>query len=87
MITFDEAKRQGNLAKHGIDLRDCANVFDQPMQTIEDSRADYGEQRLCSLGWLDGAVVLMVWVERELPHIISCRKATQHEARNYFKNL
>jgi uncharacterized DUF497 family protein len=87
MLTFDEAKRQSNLAKHGIDMGACASVFDHPMQTMEDDRSSYGEQRLCSLGWLDGTVVLMVWVERERPHIISCRKATQHETRIYFKNL
>lgn len=55
MVTFDESKRQANLAKHGIDLAKCAGVFNAPMLTEEDAREFYGEQRLKSLCWL-GAV-------------------------------
>jgi uncharacterized protein len=43
MITFDEAKRQSNLDKHGIDMALCFDVFSNPMLTIEDQRANYGE--------------------------------------------
>ncbi len=32
MITYDEAKRQANLAKHGLDLADAALVYDAPQQ-------------------------------------------------------
>ena len=88
MVTFDEPKRKSNLVKHGIDLAACTDVFDKPMVTIEDCREVYGEQRLCSLGWINtGIVVLMVWVDRELPHIISCRKATEDETRHYFRSI
>lgn len=38
MVTFDETKRKGNLAKHGIDLAACADIFDNPMVMIEDRR-------------------------------------------------
>jgi uncharacterized DUF497 family protein len=43
MITFDDAKRTANLAKHSIDLALCAAIFDAPMLTEEDSRETYGE--------------------------------------------
>ncbi|MBI4756177.1 MAG: BrnT family toxin [Betaproteobacteria bacterium] len=74
MITWNEAKRAANLAKHGIDLAECASVFDHPLVTREDARQTYGELRLQSLGLLGGHVVFMVWVERAGgAHIISCR--------------
>ena len=42
VITFDPAKRQANIDKHGIDLADCETVFDTPMLTKEDARESYG---------------------------------------------
>lgn len=86
MATCDEKKRQANIAKHGIDLADCAGVFDAPMLTTEDVREIYGEQRLKSLGWLGGRVVVLVWTDREAgPHLISCRYGDKHETQTYFK--
>ena len=75
MVTYNESKRQINIAKHdGIDLAKCECIFDSPMLTEEDTRDIYGEQRLKSLGWFDGRVVLLVWTERDTgPHLISCR--------------
>lgn len=86
MVTFDETKRQSNITKHHIDLADCEVAFDAPMLTIEDSREDYGEQRLQSLCWMKGRVVVLVWVDRDSgPHLISCRYGDKHETSRYFK--
>ena len=80
MITWDEAKRQANIEKHGIDFVGAEVIFDQPMLTREDDRAAYGEQRLQSLALLNDRVVFVVWTERETSaHIISIRKAAKHE--------
>lgn len=88
MITFDAAKRQANLADHGIDLATCESVFDGFMLTGEDRRLAYGEQRLQSLGWLVDRVVFLVWIDRPGgPHVISCREGTKHETRRYFQAL
>lgn len=39
MIVFDEAKRQINLAKHGLDLADAGLVYDAPnMITLSSPR-------------------------------------------------
>lgn len=43
MITWDENKRQSNLAKHGIDFVGAETIFDHRMVTREDTRAAYGE--------------------------------------------
>ena len=55
MYWWDEKKRKFNLAKHGIDFRDAAKVFDGPLVTVEDTREDYGEARYIALGLLEGA--------------------------------
>ena len=88
MITWDEAKRQANLRKHGIDFATCEPIFDAPLVTNEDDREAYGEQRLKSLGWLNGRVVVLIWTEREAgPHVISCRYGDIRETQRYFKEV
>lgn len=88
VVTWDERKRQANLRNHGLDFEGCETVFDAPVVTTEDSRADYGEQRLNLLGWLDGRVVHMTYTERgENLHVISLREATKYETGYYFKVL
>ena len=82
MFTWDEKKRKLNLAKHGIDFRDAAKVFDGPLVTVEDTREDYGEARYVALGLLEGIVVSMVYTERgSAIRLISIRKALKHETR------
>ena len=84
MITWDEAKRQANITKHGIDFVDCEALFDAPLVTREDNREAYGEQRLQSYGLINNTVVFMVWTDREPgPHIISIRRAKRHEQQIY----
>ena len=86
MITWDEPKRQANIKQHGIDFAGCEPIFDYPMVTVEDRREAYGKQRLQSLGFLNGCVVFVVWVDRQdAAHLISVRAATKHETRTYFK--
>jgi uncharacterized DUF497 family protein len=56
------------------------------MLTRVDASQDYGEQRLISLGWLQGRVVVLVWTDREDgPRLISCREANPHEQEAYFR--
>jgi uncharacterized DUF497 family protein len=38
MITFDEAKRRVNLAKHGVDMAALADFFEGDLLTREDAR-------------------------------------------------
>jgi len=85
-MTYDASKRKRNKRKHAIDLANCDAVFDEPMLTREDTRQGYSEQRLISLGRLQGQVVVLVWTDRdEGPRMISCREAEPHEQEAYFK--
>ena len=86
MPTWDEPKRLRNIRDHGLDFIGCEAVFDGPVVSDEDDRDSYGELRINLLGWLDGTVVHMTYVERgDEPHIISLRKAVKHEIRRYAK--
>jgi uncharacterized protein len=85
---WDEDKRLANVRKHGIDFVDAIVVFEGDVVTIEDDRFEYGEQRFATLGVLQGRVVVIVHTEREaVTRIISVRKATKNETRNYFEQI
>jgi hypothetical protein len=88
VITWDESKRRLNLKKHGIDFREADEIFDGPTVTAEDTRLAYGEQRLVTLGVLNGVVVSMTYTERNGDmRIISIRKALKHETRSYLSKI
>jgi uncharacterized DUF497 family protein len=87
-FTWDETKRHTNLAKHGLDFADAERVFNGPLVLFEDTRHDYGEQRMIAIGLLESLVVLIVQVESdETIRIISMRKADHHEADLYYHNV
>ena len=86
-FTWDETKRQTNLQKHGLDFADAAKVFDGPFVLFEDTRENYGEQRMIGIGLLNYLVVLIVHVESDVEiRIISMRKADSDETDLYYKN-
>jgi uncharacterized DUF497 family protein len=88
MFTWDQAKRQESLRKHGIDFADMPVLFDGFTLTAEDNRQAYGEQRFVTLGLLHGAVVAVVHTERRgALRIISARKATRYEIHSFFRQV
>lgn len=85
---WDEAKRQSNLQKHGIDFIGIEKVFEDETVTILDGRFDYEEERFVTFGLLDGRVVAIAHTENdEVIRIISVRKATKNEESSYFKEI
>lgn len=85
---WDEAKRQKNIAKHGIDFIGCSRVFDGFTVTFEDRRIEYGEQRFKTLGFWHDSIVSIIHTETtESIRIISIRKATHYEQKIYFSTL
>ncbi|WP_089725350.1 BrnT family toxin [Candidatus Thiosymbion oneisti] len=88
MIVWDESKRQRNLKNHDLDFSGCEVVFDYPVVAWDDDREAYGEQRINLLGWLEGIVVHMTYVERgKHVQIISLRRAKKHEVRRYIQEI
>jgi uncharacterized DUF497 family protein len=85
---WDEAKRQSNIHKHGIDFLGIEKVFAGRTVTILDDRIDYGEPRFVTVGLLQGHVVIIAHTETdEVIRIISVRKATKNEEISYFKEI
>jgi uncharacterized protein len=85
---WDKAKNRSNFAKHGLDFGDAEQVFAGPCVTFQDGRFDYGEERLITLGLLDGRVVIIAHAPRgEATRIISMRKANRREQKIYQKRL
>jgi uncharacterized DUF497 family protein len=88
MFTWDARKRQENLRKHGFDFADAYRVFDGFTLTEEDVLGVYGEQRLMTLGFLNGVVVSVTHTERASGmRVISIRKASRHETQTYYEGL
>lgn len=92
LIEWDEAKREANIRKHGFDFADAERVFTGPFPLFVrlDSREDYGEERWQGIGMLDGiVVVVLVFTEPQtnIVRIVSMRKATKNERRNYEERI
>ena len=82
---WDEAKRQANILKHGIDFVDAIAIFLGRVEENEDRRRNYGEQRFRNFGETDGEVLHVVSTWRgEKRRIISARRARRNERRAYY---
>ena len=87
-ITFDTRKREWTLLHRQVDFADADQVFAGPTFTQVDDRKDYGEERLVTVGRLNGRMVIVVWTARgEDQHIISMRKANDREKARYAYRL
>ena len=83
---WDPTKDAANQTKHGIGFRQAAEIFRGIVVVSEDLRRDYGERRLIALGEYDGAVIRVVYTERDgAIRIISAWKASTHERKTYEK--
>ena len=79
-VTFDPAKRAKTLAERGLDFEDAAIVFQGRTVEIEDTRRDYGEQRVICYGLLSGRLVVIGYAPRGAArHVFSMRKANDRE--------
>lgn len=87
-IEFDPAKRETTLRERGLDFADAPQVFAGPVIEAEDSRFDYGETRITSMGMLNDRLVVLVWTQRgEARRIISMRYANEREITRYNLHL
>lgn len=90
-FVWDEAKNLTNQAKHKISFQTASRVFADPFVLIDQDRIENGERRWRALGMVDGSLVLTVAfvpvdlddLTVEIIRIISARKVTPKERRNY----
>lgn len=87
-ILWDEAKREANLDKHGLDFTDAVMVLDSPYRLDVESVRD-GEQRTQPLAYVFDVlavltVLTVVHVAREdALRIVSFRPASEEERNAY----
>ena len=82
---WDERKATVNAKKHGISFEEASTVFNDPNGVLLfDTEHSDDEDRYLLLGMSDRARLLIVChVDRGVVRIISARKATATEAKNY----
>lgn len=80
---WDEAKRLGNLDKHGIDFIDAAGLFDgRPVYIYASHRSE--EDRWVVVGRVEGRLIAVVCTFRgEATRLISARRARDGERRKH----
>ncbi len=83
-ITFDPAKDETNIAKHGVSLS-LATEFEWDTAVVwPDTRKDYGESRMACLGYVGLRIYAMVFVDRaNVRRVVSLRKANRREVERY----
>lgn len=88
IFEWDAIKNKINIKKHGIDFNDAKLIFDGLTLTVEDDRFDYSKKRYITFGLLIEQVISVVHTEsvRKI-RIISARKATKNEQKEYFKQV
>jgi uncharacterized DUF497 family protein len=87
-ITFDPVKRDHALTQRNLDFASAAQVFAGRTYDRVDDRFDYGEERVITVGHLEGRMVVVVWTQRgQARHVISMRKANEREQARYHRFL
>ena len=85
-MDFDPAKDVLNIKNHGLSLAAAAELeWDLLASREDDSLHDYYEQRMVGFAPIGNDVYCVVFVEREddVMRVISLRKATKQEVRDY----
>lgn len=86
-FTWDPKKAAENLKKHGVDFREAATVFDDPLSTtFPDPDHSAGERRFLIVGnSAPGRILVVSHTESgdTIRRIISARTATRRERKFY----
>lgn len=85
IFEWGDAKYRLNIEKHGIRFEDAQRIFDGFTVDVINDREDYGEERVISIGMIDGiAVLTVVHTDREGKcRIISAQQANRKERERY----
>lgn len=84
---WDDRKAALNLRRHEVDFDAARAVFDDD-DAIDDPDDDPDELRFRRVGMSDGLILTVIYTERgRRIRIISARKATTHEQRDYLDQI
>lgn len=85
---WDDAKRDSNIEKHGIDFVAAKDIFLGFTISIETSHGHVGERRFIAIGMPNASPVVVVFTERgDVRRLISARRARDYEKRLYNKAI
>lgn len=88
-IDFDPAKDVLNIKNHGLSLAAAAELeWDLLISHEDETLHDYYKQRMVGFAPIADEVYCVVFVEREddVMRVISLRKATKREVKDYVAN-
>jgi uncharacterized DUF497 family protein len=81
---WDETKRQEVILKHGVDMLYAALVFENDVLSRRDDRFEYGEDRVISIGLVDGECFVVVHTERKgVTRLITAWKGGRDDREEY----
>ncbi len=83
---WDEAKREANPVKRGVDFMDALEVFADPLRVERvNRRREYAEERREVVGMVRDQMLFVVYTLRgEVRRLISARRASRNERRAYY---
>jgi len=84
-IEFDPNKAASNLIKHGISFEESSTALLDPLALVREDPDAEAENRWVLIGMSNQARLLTViyTLRNECIRLISARKATKNEAKNY----
>ncbi|MCS3433054.1 BrnT family toxin [Klebsiella sp. BIGb0407] len=85
-LEWDIKKSVLNLEKHGVTFEDAALIFhDNQRLEVYGNRSDYGEDRWVTIGYVDPALLFVVYTIRyeNTIRLISARRANEQERQKY----
>ena len=86
MFEWDEAKSGANLRERGFDFAYASLIFEGPTLEWDDTRREYGEQRVQAIGQVEDDILFVVYTWRgAVRRIISARLASRRERDAYRK--
>ncbi len=88
-ITWDEQKAESNLKKHQVSFDEAATVFSNSLARLYPDSHEFEDRMLLVGHSADLRLLLVVYIEKaeESFRIISARKATANERRNYEEGI
>jgi len=90
-VEFDPEKDAVNLKKHGVSLSEAAEGLLDPLALVREDGTAEGEARFVLVGMsLDGRLLTACYAlreEEETIRLISGRKATRREKRQYAEGI
>ena len=86
LFEWDPVKADSNVQEHGVTFDEASTVFGDPLSLLmPDPEHSVGEQRYLLLGLSNRQRLLVVAFAERPPRtrLISARRATRHELRQY----